>query len=80
MPADIYPIAAITILPAAICLTLAWLLRGQAGRHTTEMVRPHAPYMNPLTAREREAIRHYARLDMKGRTPYVNTVNSEVTR
>ncbi|MEU8371180.1 hypothetical protein [Micromonospora tulbaghiae] len=76
MPADIL---AATVLPATVLLTLAWTLRGQGGRRTTGLTRPDAPYMNPLTARQREAIRHYARLDMKGRTPYVNTVNSEVT-
>ena len=79
MPADILAAASITILPATICLTLAWLLRGQGGRHTTEMVRPGAPYMNPLTAREREAIRHYALHGLNSRSVYVNTVNSEVT-
>ncbi|WP_435233329.1 hypothetical protein [Micromonospora aurantiaca (nom. illeg.)] len=76
MPADIL---AATVLPTIACLTTAWALRGQGGRRTAGLTRPDAPYMNPLTARQREAIRHYARLDMKGRTPYVNTVNSEVT-
>ncbi|WP_422744269.1 hypothetical protein ACN27B_08510 [Micromonospora sp. WMMD754] len=76
MPADIL---AATILPTALCLSLAWALRGQGGSRTAGMTRPDAPYMNPLTARERAAIRKYALLDLEGRTPYVNTVNSEVT-
>ncbi|GAA3765731.1 hypothetical protein [Micromonospora maritima] len=77
MPAHIL---AVTVIPAALCLTIAIALRGQGGRRTTGMVRPDAPYMNPLTPRERAAIRHYALLDLKGRTLYVNTVNSEVTQ
>ena len=74
MPAEIL---AATALPAIACLTAAYLLRGQAGRHTTGMTRPHAPYNNPLTARQRDAVRRYAHLDLKdGRTPFVNTVNT----
>lgn len=70
---QLIPIAAVTVLPAVACLAVAYALRGQSGRHTAGIVRPAPPGWNPLTGRERQAVRHYA---TRQRERYVNTVNT----
>lgn len=54
------PALAATVVPALLCLAIAYALRPQGGRHITGMVVKRAAGWTPYDGRVRGAFAHYA--------------------